>query len=40
MVMELNGGRLVFLETGDADIPERFSGAVLALVFGKGGKRK
>lgn len=33
LVMELNGGRLVFPERDGADIPENFDGAVLALVF-------
>lgn len=37
MVMELNGGRLMFPQAGDVDVPEEFDGAVLALVFGKGG---
>lgn len=37
MVMELNGGRLVFPEVGEAS-PEEFDGAVVALVFGKAKK--
>jgi signal transduction histidine kinase len=35
MVMELNGGRLAFPDADEASVPERFDGAVLALVFGK-----
>lgn len=38
MVMELNGGRLAFPDPGEANVPSAFDGAVLALVFGKGGK--
>lgn len=38
MVMELNGGRLAFPNADEADVPDGFDGAVLALVFGKGGK--
>jgi len=38
MVMELNGGRLVFPDADEANVPDGFDGAVLALVFGKGGK--
>lgn len=37
MAMELNGGRLVFPDADEANVPEEFDGAVLALVFGKGG---
>ena len=33
LVMELNGGRLVFPEPDGVDLPEGFDGAVLALVF-------
>lgn len=36
MVMELNGGRLVFPDAEDANVPDEFDGAVLALVFGQG----
>lgn len=36
MVMELNGGRLAFPSPEEADLPEGFDGAVLALVFTKG----
>ncbi|MBM1297546.1 ATP-binding protein [Serratia nematodiphila] len=36
MVMELNGGRLIFPTAEDANIPEGFDGAIIALVFGKG----
>lgn len=36
MVMELNGGRLAFPDAAEADVPDGFDGAVLALVFGKG----
>lgn len=36
MVMELNGGRLAFPTAEEADVPEGFDGAVLALVFTKG----
>jgi hypothetical protein len=35
MVMELNGGTLAFPSAEDADVPEGFDGAVLALVFGR-----
>jgi signal transduction histidine kinase len=38
MVMELNGGRLAFPDADEANVPEGFDGAVLALVFGKGDK--
>lgn len=37
MVMELNGGRLAFPDAEEANVPADFDGAVLALVFGKGG---
>jgi signal transduction histidine kinase len=36
MVMELNGGRLLFPQAGDAGIPDRFDGAALALSFSRG----
>lgn len=36
MVMEMNGGRLAFPDAEEANVPEGFDGAVLALVFGKG----
>jgi anti-sigma regulatory factor (Ser/Thr protein kinase) len=36
MVMEMNGGHLAFPDAEEAGVPERFDGAVLALVFGKG----
>lgn len=39
MVMELNGGRLVFPDADEADVPEGLDGAVLALVFSKGGRK-
>ncbi len=39
MVMELNGGRLAFPHADEIDVPTGFDGAVLALVFGKGGKQ-
>lgn len=38
MVMELNGGRLAFPDADEANVPDGFDGAVLALLFGKGGK--
>lgn len=38
MVMELNGGRLAFPDTDEANVPAEFDGAVLALIFGKGNK--
>lgn len=38
MVMELNGGRLVFPDADEANVPEGFDGAVIALIFGKGEK--
>ncbi|NTW70454.1 MAG: ATP-binding protein [Chlorobiaceae bacterium] len=38
MVMELNSGRLAFPDADEANVPEGFDGAVLALVFGKGGE--
>jgi signal transduction histidine kinase len=33
MVMELNGGRLLFPQRGEVDLPEAFDGAVVALQF-------
>jgi nitrogen fixation/metabolism regulation signal transduction histidine kinase len=33
MVMELSGGRLLFPEKGDVELPEGFDGAVVALQF-------
>ncbi len=33
LVMELGDGRLAFPDAGEADVPEEFDGAVLALVF-------
>lgn len=33
MVMEINGGRLLFPDTQAADVPDEFTGAVLALIF-------
>lgn len=38
MVMELNGGRLAFPDADEANVPNGFDGAVLALVFGRGGE--
>lgn len=37
MVMELNGGHLAFPDPAEANVPEEFDGAVLALVFPKEG---
>lgn len=39
MVMELNDGRLGFPDAEEANVPEGFDGAVLALIFGKGEQR-
>ncbi len=39
MVMELNGGRLAFPDAQEANVPEGFDGAVLALVFDTGGNK-
>ena len=39
MAMELNGGRLAFPEAGDAQVPDDFDGAVLAMVFPTPGRR-
>jgi signal transduction histidine kinase len=33
LVMELNGGRLAFPDRDEANVPEEFDGAVLALIF-------
>ena len=33
LVMELGDGRLVFPDAGEADVPEEFNGAMLALIF-------
>ena len=33
LVMELGDGRLAFPDRGEADVPEEFNGAVLALIF-------
>ena len=33
LVMELGDGRLAFPDAGEADVPEEFNGAVLALIF-------
>jgi signal transduction histidine kinase len=38
MVMELNGGAMRFLHSGDVGLPDRYDGAIVALVF-KGGKK-
>jgi signal transduction histidine kinase len=35
MVMDLNEGKLMFPTAEEADVPEEFDGAVVALVFGK-----
>lgn len=37
LAMELNGGLLTFPEYDEIDIPEDFDGAVVALVFARGG---
>jgi hypothetical protein len=37
MVMELNGGHLAFPDAGEANVPEEFEGAVIALMFPKEG---
>lgn len=39
LVMELNGGRLAFPSADEAEVPDGFDGAVLALVFPPGGTR-
>lgn len=36
MVMELNGGRLALPDADEANVPDGFDGAVLALIFGRG----
>ncbi|MCK1513035.1 ATP-binding protein [Bradyrhizobium sp. 190] len=33
MVMEINGGRLLFPDRDSVDLPEEFDGAILALIF-------
>ena len=33
--MELNGGQLVFPHSGEVELPGRFDGAVVALIFGE-----
>lgn len=38
LVMELNGGRLAFPDREEAEVPQEFDGAVVALLFGKEGK--
>lgn len=38
LVAELNGGRLAFPDRDEADVPVKFDGAVLALVFEREGK--
>lgn len=38
MVMELNSGRLAFPDADEANAPDGFDGAVLAIVFSKGGE--
>lgn len=38
LVAELNGGRLAFPDRDEADVPAKFDGAVLALVFEREGK--
>lgn len=35
LAMELNGGRLALLQTGEVDVPEGLDGAAVALVFGR-----
>lgn len=39
MVMELNGGRLVFPTPEEADLPPEFTGAIVGLVFGRKSSR-
>ncbi len=36
LVMEMSGGQLVFPQGGDADVPSKFDGAVLAMTFSDG----
>lgn len=38
LVMEMNGGHLAFPDTDEADVPEEFDGAVIALVFAPWGE--
>ena len=35
MVMELSGGRLIFPDRNDLDLPDEFDGAIVGLVFSK-----
>lgn len=39
LVMELGGGRLTFPDRSEAEVPEMFDGAVVALVFPQGSHR-
>lgn len=39
MVMEINGGRLLFPDRDSVEIPDEFDGAILALVFDTPGKK-
>jgi len=39
LVMELNGGRLLFPDAADLEIPDEFDGAAIALVFNEGKSR-
>ncbi|MCP1121366.1 ATP-binding protein [Robbsia andropogonis] len=39
MVMELSGGRMAFPGADEANVPDQLDGAVIALVFPKGGVR-
>jgi len=36
MVMELNGGQLIFPTHDEVELPKGFDGAIIAMVFGKG----
>lgn len=36
--MEMNGGHLAFPDADEADVPEEFDGAVIALVFAPWGE--
>lgn len=38
-VMKVQGGRLIFPEFGDVSLPDKYTGAVIALVFKEGGQR-
>lgn len=38
LVMEMNGGHLAFPDADEADVPEEFDGAVIALVFAPWGE--